>query len=212
MNPPYKYRKRDEGMAGDLADVPVTDVARIAATLVKEGKTMQEATKQAYELLEIAFHCRRSLKDNKNHEAGIEDFDQELARFEDLKAMFAAIRDYEYRLGENGERLPVSFDEGLAVLIPHPGVKRHEVTDERMTRFKAFLTDISRAADPSSDEQKRMIEVGERIEQMRRDGIPPDVFERARGDFAYWWKARISEARSVAGKKGAGTKKSTTTK
>src|SRR5438105_1824254 len=100
MNPPEQYRDRNQGVAGELASVPLADVARIAATLVTEAKTTQEATKQAYELLEIAAHCRRSLKDNKNYEAGIEDFDQEVSSFEELKAAFAAIPDYEFKLDE----------------------------------------------------------------------------------------------------------------
>ena len=58
------------------------------------------------------------------------------------------------------------FDKGLALLMPKP--KRAD----REARFKAWLNDRCREAKPEQDDQERMIEVGENIAKMKTSGIP----------------------------------------
>ena len=94
------------------------------------------------------------------------------------------------------------FDEGLAMLIPKPGVKASQTADERMARFEAFLIDLYRTARPEQDAKERLSEVRDRIAKMKRDGVPPHLFEQWRVVFPEWWKDKLSETRSAAGQKG----------
>lgn len=80
-----------------MAQVPIATVAQIAATLMKDGKTTCQATKEAFELLEIATHCNLSLKTDGSYEAGITDFEKHIASWEGLKKGVAALPKWEHK-------------------------------------------------------------------------------------------------------------------
>jgi hypothetical protein len=125
----------------------------------------------------------------------------------------------------------VPFDEALAKLIPKPGVQASQTDDERMTRFRGWLS--SRYSEPESDEQKwllrmltdqghftsqvieadaRQILVGEMIAKMKKEGIPPWLFSKACLFYPSWWKQHQREQKSAAGKKGQEIKQASTPK
>ena len=128
---------------------------------------------------------------------------------EEISKSIASIPKWEWKYDEQGKRLPVQFDKGLAWLISKPGVRASQTVDERMTRFEAFMIDSYRAARPEQDEQERLREVRERIAKWKRDGIPPKLFDQWRVNFPEWWQRNLSETRSGVGQKGqqAPTKK-----
>ncbi len=90
--------------------------------------------------------------------------------------IIASLPKWEPEYGADGRPLAEPFDKGLKELIPLPGVSASKATDIRMVRFKAYLAKLYRTAGPSKTKQERMIEVGERIEQMKREGIPAGSF------------------------------------
>ena len=208
--------------AKELAAVPIQEVAKIAATLMRDGKTapgeattrkrvdeenpLVAATADAFELLEIAYYGNLGLVDKDSYEAGLNEFVEGKWIDEEFLEGIASLPKWEWKYDEHGKKLPVPFDKGIAVLIPRPGVKARLTADERMTRFKAFVADVYRDVRPEQDEQELMIEVGERVAEMRRDGIPPQLFERARIQFDDWWGRRKREQSSLAGKAGAAAK------
>ena len=71
-----------------------------------------------------------------------------------------------------------------------------------MVRFKAFMIDRYQTARPEQDERERMIEVEDRIAAMKRDGIPPHLFDQWLVLFPEWWQRKVSEIRSAAGETG----------
>jgi hypothetical protein len=185
----------------------------------EEKDRLVAATAKAFALLEIASYGQRGLIEADSYAAGLAEFllsaaikgrdKEELKKFESIisddakfRRAVASLPKWEPEYDAERRPRPVPFDEGLAELIPMPGVSASKATDERMVRFKAYLAKLYRDARPEQDEQERMIEVGERIEQMKREGIPAMVFSTACFRYSDWWDAHQREQNSAAGKKG----------
>jgi hypothetical protein len=197
--------------------VEIAEVAKIAAVIlagsgskssdqaksrIDDSDLLVSATEQAFELLEIAYYGKLGLTSEGSYEAGLADFVEGKKIDERFLETVASLPKWEPERDEQGQPLPVPFDEGLAKLIPKPGVKANQTVDKRRTRFKAFMIDRYQAARPEQDERERMIEVEARIAAMERDGIPPHLFTQWLVLFPEWSQRKVSEIRSAAGKAG----------
>ena len=200
-----------------LGKVEIWEVAKIAAMLLREGASLSSdeavkggdekdplvaATAKAFALLEIASYGQRGWIEADSYAAGLAEFVESRTMRGQLLKSIASGPKWEWKYNEQGQPLPVPFNEGLAELIPMPGVSASKATDTRMVRFKKYLAKLYRHFGPEQDEQKRMIEVGERIEQMKREGIPARVFSTACFLYSDWWDAHQREQNSAKGKKG----------
>ena len=192
---------RQSTNASELAAVPIRDVALIAASLIRDGRTAVEVVRQAYEVLEIAAYGKLYLSTTGSHEEGIAAYEDAVAAWEELTAELATIPKYEYELNDDGKQLPVPFDKGLAVLIPKPGVPKAQEADARMVRFKPFLVDWLRS-DREEDERELVTKADATIEEMKRTGIPPGLFSKWLVAFPEYWQRKLSETRSAVGQKG----------
>ena len=219
--------------AKELEDVPIEEVAKIAAVLVHnlesaaakddlskkngddektapskattrkrvdEGNPLVLATAEAFELLEIAYYGNFGLKDTGSYEAGLADFVEGKRIDEEGLEAEASLPKLETKYDEYGRKVPESFDDGLKTLMPK--LKKAD----REARFRAWLSDRCRETKPEQSDQERMIEVGESIAEMKKNGIPRMLLGQAcvtlNDD---WWNSRVSETRSVAGRKGGAT-------
>ena len=160
------------------------------------------ATAKAFALLEIAYYGKSGLTHEDSYEAGLAEFVEGKKIYEEYLEARAKITKWEPEYDEQGQPLPVPFDEGLAKLIPKPGVRASQTVDKRMTLFKAFMIDRYQTARPEQDERERMTEVEDRIAAMKRDGIPPHLFDQWLVLFPEWWQRKVSEIRSAAGETG----------
>ena len=167
-----------------------------------ENNPLLVATAKAFELLEIASYGRRGLKNKGNYAAGLAEFVESKKARERLVEAVEKIPKWEWKYDEHGKKLPVPFEEGLALLIPKPGVKASKTADRRIARLKAFMIDRYQAARPEQDERERMIEVEDRIAAMKKDGIPPHLFDQWLVLFPEWWQRKASETRSAVGQRG----------
>ena len=200
----------------ELAEVRIEEVAKIAAMLLRESgeaavkggdekDRLVAATGKAFALLEIAYYGKRGLTDKGSYAAGLAELaelEESAAAREEFLEIIASLPKWGPEYGADGRPLAEPFDKGLKELIPLPGVSASKATDTRMVRFKAYLAKLYRDARPEQDEQERMIEVGERIEQMQREGIPAGVFFTALRLYSDWWDAHQREQQSVKGKRG----------
>lgn len=174
--------KRSSLFLKELAAVPIEAVAAIAATLSREGLAPTAATRGAYELLELATLTKSYLEIGRSFHAAL-DFQEAIGQeTKDLPANIVSRR-------ENGHALPVPFDEAMATLLPN--VRRK---DEAMVRFRKWL----QAADGLT-----LLEAGEQIAAMKREGIPPNLFQLARMGLKDWLARQKKAVRSQAGRKGA---------
>jgi hypothetical protein len=189
-----------------LAAIPAVQVAQIAATLLRDGGEEIEAIRKAYTLLDIAEHCNLSLKNEASVEAGIKSYREGVKIDDEFYTALENAPHYEYKVGPDGQKLPVPFDEGLAVLIPLPNSTKNKA-DVRMARFKRFVAQRLRENRPDQDEQERMIEAGERIAKFKRDGIDARFFGDALLLFTGWWKETYKLDQSEKGKRGQAKKR-----
>lgn len=185
-----KQEHRITGYQQELAATPIEAVASIAATLTRQGIEPADSVRQAYELLEIAAAGQLSLKASGAWSIGIASVENGKrafqARMEAQLPNDVSKKDTEgERLrGEDGKWLPVPFDEAMAALMPR--LKK----GERMPRFKNWI---------KSAEGLSMIEAGERMAELQREGIPGQVFQSARVTFQTWWESHKRGVKAAAG-------------
>jgi hypothetical protein len=183
--------------AKEVAEVPIQEVAKIAALLVREGGLSSDennplvvATAKAFGLLEVAYYGKSGLVNKGSFEAGLAEFVEGKRVDQEFWEGVAKVPKWEWQYDEHGKKLPVPFDGGLTVVIPKPGVKASETADERMVRFRAWLSDFYSEQEP--DAEKRQVLVGNMIAEMKQKGIPPQLFTIAILQFPAWWEAHKS--------------------
>ena len=100
------------------------------------------ATAKAFELLEIAYYGKSGLRKEDSYEAGLAEFVEGKKSGEEFlrwSHRFPGGAEYD----EQGQPLPVPFDEGLKMLIPLPGYSEKRAKDDTMVLFQnvalAFL-------------------------------------------------------------------------
>ena len=203
----FKYRKMSPDACDALTKVPIQEVAKIAAILVREGGLSSDeknplvvATAKAFELLEIAYYGRQGLADNGSYEAGLAEFVEKKRIDEEFLAAVVLLLEWEPKYDEYGQPLPEPFDDALKMLIPLPGSSGEKAKDERMVRFKAWLSDFYSEQEPDPD--KRLVLVGSMIEEMKQKGIPSGLLTKAILFYPSWWETRLREQKSAAGRKG----------
>ena len=81
------------------------------------------ATAKAFELLEIAYYGKSGLSNEDSYEAGLAEFVEGKKSSEEFLEAVASLPEWEPEHDEQGQPLPVPFDEGLKMLIPLPGVR-----------------------------------------------------------------------------------------
>jgi hypothetical protein len=165
-----------------------------------EKDRLVAATATAFELLEIACHGRRGLNEADTYAAGLAEFVESRTIDAEFRSAVASLPEGEWKYDEHGKKLPVPFEEGLAFLIPKPGVRKSQTADEREVRFRGWLSHFYSKQEP--DTQKRLVLVGEMIEEMKQKDIPPGLFSKALLFYPDWWDAHQRERKSAAGKKG----------
>ena len=193
--------------AKKLVDVPIEEVAKIAAILVRETDLSGDeenplvvATAKAFELLEIAYCGKQGLADNDSYEAGLAEFVEGKRTDDKFLAAVVSLPEWKPKYDEHGQPLPEPFDDALKMLIPLPGSSGERAKDERMVRFRAWLSDFYSEQEPDPD--KRLVLVGSMIEEMKQKGIPPGLLTKAILFYPSWWETRLREQKSAAGKKG----------
>jgi hypothetical protein len=200
-----------------LANVHAVQVAQIAATLRRNGEDEIEAVRVAYTLLDVAEHCKLSLKNQASVEAGLKSYQKGVKADTEFCAALEKVTHYEYKRRPNGKRLPdgtilpgkrkpIDFDEGLKIAIPLPKSTRDKPT-ERLIRLKRFLKELLKETHPKMDEEKRMLKAAEQIERMQRKGIEPNFFAFLKVKFPSWWEEAKARDQSVKGTHGQAVKK-----
>ena len=109
------------------------EIARVAASLMRDGRDEIEATRTALRLFELAHFALSDLRDRGDIESGVARCKESWADHEAIRAAEASIPAYTYKTDQNGNRLPVPFDEGLRVLMPR--LK----PDDRIKNFRAWI-------------------------------------------------------------------------
>jgi hypothetical protein len=159
------------------------------------------ATAKAFELLEIAYYGKSGLRKEDSYEAGLAEFVEGKKSGEEFLEVVASLPGWEPEYDEQGQPLPVPFDEGLKMLIPLPGYSEKRAKDDRMVRFRTWLSHFYSEHEP--DEETRLVLVGNMIAEMKQNCIPPRLFSKALLLYPGWWEAHEHEQKSAAGKKGA---------
>ena len=85
---------------------------------MRDGRDEIEATRTALRLFELAHFALSDLRDRGDIESGVARCKESWADHEAIRAAEASIPAYTYKTDQNGNRLPVPFDEGLRVLMP----------------------------------------------------------------------------------------------
>jgi hypothetical protein len=196
-----------EELTTELARLELTDVARVAAMLIGQRKTVEEATRGAYELFEAAAYCQQSLKLNNTYADGIEDYRRHVAKLERIRKRLDEMPRYEFKLDEKGKRLPVPLEEGLAVLWPMPGVSKAKAAETRIRRLGMCVNDTSLKANPDQPEPDRMKDLNAFIADLKREGIPPDTFDNWRATLPRWWRQKKRQINAAKGRTGQLAKK-----
>lgn len=173
-----------------LARVPIESVSEIAATIRNDSP--HESIRKAYELLDIAASAQAFLdrSDKQSFEAGIDHhltITEQKRKFEKNLPMFPSEVDSE------GNRLNVPWETLIANLYPDGRVVKR---DERETRLKKFVCAIE------DIDENDLITKGERLGQLQRDGVAPELARTISVCFHAWYDAKVSGGRSDAGSKG----------
>ena len=186
-----KYRKV-RAAKEELAKVPIEEVAKIAAVILSDNKNLSSdqaksridhsnplvsATAKAFELLEIAYYGKLGLTSEGSYEAGLAEFVEGKKSGEEFLEVVASLPGWEPEYDEQGQPLPVPFDEGLKMLIPLPGYSEKRAKDDRMVRFRTWLSHFYSEHEP--DEETRLVLVGNMIAEMKQNRIPPRLFSKA---------------------------------
>ena len=181
----------------ELADVPIEEVAKIAAMLVRnrvsaaaKGGLAKKDGDDEKTAMSYAMTRKRVDEENPLVVATAEAFELlEIAYYgnfglKDTGSYEAGLANFVEgkRIDEEGlegvDEMPkwewendetAPFDKGLMVLMPK--LKRVE----REGRFKAWLSDRARGAKPEQADQERMIEVGENMAKMKTEWHSAEV-------------------------------------
>ena len=213
-----EIRYRVSRYTKDLGEVPIEEVAKIAAVLVHnfesaaakdgddekaapskaatqkrvdQGNPLVVATEKAFELLEIAYYGKSGLKHPGSYEAGLANFVEGKRIDEKGLAAEAKIPKWDWKYDEHGKKQPVPLNQGLKEFMPLPGYSKAKANDERIARFKPFYVDWLRS-DPNEDERELAKKADAAIGEMKRSGIPPREFGKWRVLFPEWWKRKVS--------------------
>ena len=181
-----------------LAKVSPAQIAGIAATLVKEGRSPMEAVNLAFELLELAAGGLDSLSkkveteycSDKGYEFGVWYTAAMRAIHRNSLLDIEQEPDPIFKFDAAGNFLPLDFDVALQNLLPR--LK----TGDRMPRFRHWLADLLQISN---------IEAGEKIAAFYENGLPPDIYSSARIYLRVWWRDALSQIRAESGEqKGKG--------
>ena len=206
------------------------EIARVAASLMRDGRDEIEAIRTTLRLFELAHFALSDLRDRGDIESGVARCKQSWADHKAIRAVEATIPAYTYKTDQNGNRRPVPFEEGLRVLMPRLR------PDDRIKNFQAWIAsqyepqryqsaaveisklpkdfrdllsdvqELESLAQQQKDPQELLIIAGRRIDEMRENGIPARVFERLQYEFRDWKAKNLSAGRSISGKKGIASK------
>mgnify|MGYP006269213649 CR=1 FL=1 len=195
-----------------LAKIPIESVSAIAATIRDESP--HESVMKAYELLDIAASAQVFLEwsDKQSFEAGIDyhkSITAQKSKFERNLPSATCEIDEDVSLdkvvsvlkGSNGDpyfivdpisvaRKNLPLDDVLACLYPDG---REVKKSERESRLKLFIGDLEGIHD--------LTKKAERFEQLKREGVPPNLVETIRVCFPDWWEKRKRLERVNAAKK-----------
>jgi hypothetical protein len=170
----------------ELAEVPITEVASIAAHLPPETPAI-DAVRRAYELLEWAAAAKHGLQNH--HWRGIElGLKQEVAYREAI----------EKEKAENQRKgTPLGRRMIMGVMQPHPfeavlaNIMGRIPKEDRLPRFKWWIMDGHQITNE---------EAADLIEKWRREGVPDQVYQSAWVTFDKWWRDRERMRLSKQGK------------
>jgi len=173
-----------------LAKIPIEAVSTIAATIRNDSP--HESIRKAYELLDVAASAQAFLErsDKQSFEEGI---DYHLAITEQKREFEKNRLAVSFEVDSEGNRLNVPF-ETLA-----KSLKTGKTMEDRVSRLKLFIGFLEGNDDP--------IKKAERVHQLEREGVPPNLANAIVLGFSAWWKESVSGDRSDAGTKGGNTPK-----
>lgn len=172
-----------------LAKIPIEAVSTIAATIRNDSP--HESIRKAYELLDVAASAQAFLErsDKQSFEEGI---DYHLAITEQKREFEKNRLAVSFEVDSEGNRLNVPF-ETLA-----KSLKTGKTMEDRVSRLKLFIGFLEGNDDP--------IKKADRVDQLEREGVPPNLANAIVLGFSAWWKASVSGDRSEAGSKGGKSK------
>ncbi len=180
-----------------LAAIPPSTIAGIAATLVNQGRSPIEAVGLAFELLELAVGGLDSLKKKvETSYCSEKGYDFGVWYTAVMRAVHRnAILDIEqepaaiFKFDKSGNFCPLDFDVALQNLLPRL------TPVDRMPRFRQWLAHTLNISS---------IEAGDKVASFYKDGLPPDIYSSAKVYLRVWWNDELKKIRADAGsQKGA---------
>jgi len=178
--------------SSDMAMVPIGTVAMVAATLAKSDLSAQECVKKAYEILEIAALGNAYLAGKAGvdfpKESGVNKFLHHIFhKWDDIDPNADEPWQYIRGLDQDGEPLPLPFDEATKKIIPKAGKNSNRLPLFRkwlMAKYKLTLGDA-----------------GDKIAEWRETGLPFDIFSTAFYSYPKWRVFATKEERKKAAAK-----------
>ena len=100
---------------------------------------------------------------------------------------------WEWQRDERGKLRPAQFDPALKALFPLPGCRGKRAQAERLKRFSSFLIGVIRDEHSGWDEQQLLSQAEKRLEEMKSDGIPPELLRAAILWVPLWYDEHVSQ-------------------
>lgn len=168
--------------------VKPTEIALVAATLMRDGTKVEDATRLALQLIECANFGLLGVYQKGRIFDGVDSW-VEVQRVRNATLEFEATLPPDWP-DPKVETMP--FDDATALLMP-----RQKKVD-RLPIFRDWL-----AASHEID----FIKAGEMIAKLKKTGVSIDLYYYARQSLGYWRERQTSKQRSGAGRKGGSSKK-----
>lgn len=176
-----------ENLANELTNVPITEVAKIAALLPRQEFSPQKAVAQAYRLLESCAVARRGIKEGLGYEFSEKHDDNEWRKYGPSNLRWQKLKAAFPRITTHRDEPPyvVSFEDGLAKLMG-----KNTTIPERPEILRRFME--QECQNLMGCRYLSPEEVRGWIEFFRRAGIVSDIYIQFWCLFPRWRETDIS--------------------
>ena len=186
-----------------LASLSLTAIAQIALVRIWEGESLEEGVSTAITLLEVAECGQLGLGTEDSYHLGNRPVPYRQTSRLNCPEEVAQIPKVTWPRDEHRRKLLEPFETWLRILIPLGDRWKSRADEKCNASFKAFLIkEVIRHEHPEFSAQRLAKEAEVRIDEMKRYGIPHELFRAAILWFHHWRRKDISASRRVAGKKG----------
>jgi hypothetical protein len=167
-------------------------VAQIASRFVCNGESLVRSVIMAYELLDIVFSAKQTLRRSGSYRDGVVGYEMHQNSLKKVNEAFSKMQSNSLTRDELGRLQPVDFEIAMTKLFPRLP------KEKRMPRFRDWLK--------FAFEQDFLV-AGDLIAKFQAYGIPPHIYNRCSFDRDYWWSCLKSEINSKSGALGQAAKK-----